>query len=827
MMNVKNSIGTMQNISCRIMLFLLLAVAGGVPFYHFADTILPIKAARFELNRSQAVDIARNFVEKQGFLSKNYRVAAIATDNNHLFHYLQKNLGYDQTVDLMQEEMPEIFAIRWEVYWYQNVPRNAPQERFFVYVTDQGKIVGFNHLLPSDTTLCPPAKSRLTQQEALTLALDFLNQTGVNIDRFEKLSSSSHSYEKRTDHTFRWKRDFERLKGHVDITVRIQGNRVGQFSQGFILPQDVMLKLQHYDSDRFSANIYSIIFLLLIFLLPISVFLRKYHAGEISIKTAKVFFFILWIAMFIKGVLSFKVMANAWALGELSYDEIAMVKLLFYTLIIYPFLASSAFMSWSVGESLAREKFGEKLAALDAIINRQFSTKKFALSALRGYAYGFVALGLTGLATWSLLNIFNGTLQLDSYRHTISLFLPFLVPVLSALIASLLSELLFRLFANLYFFKILKYKFLAIIFSSVIFSLSSLVIWNIQLAITPYYLYLIIAFINGLLFGYLFWRYDLVTVLFADFILVGILYTIPVLSNPNFLLQLQGIFSLLLLFSPGIIIVRGLLVQKVFTYKPETMPEHIKRISERERMARELEIARQVQMKLLPKEDPDFEESDIAGFCIPAEKVGGDYYDFITLNEKCIGLVIGDVSGKGVPASIYMTLTKGVFQSYSEEKSPRNLLIKVNSLLYKTIERGTFISLFYAILNVKSKQLVYARGGHNPVIYYNSRADTCKLLESSGMALGLDAGEIFNQLLQEEKMQLYQGDLLVFYTDGFIEAMNHERCEYSEEKLINIVYNNRHKGSKEMINTIYTDVKKYIKNYPHYDDMTMIVVKIH
>src|SRR5262249_22037916 len=140
-------------------------------------------------------------------------------------------------------------------------------------------------------------------------------------------------------------------------------------------------------------------------------------------------------------------------------------------------------------------------------------------------------------------------------------------------------------------------------------------------------------------------------------------------------------------FVPAVVGFIGLSRRERFEFKGSDLPEHVKRISERARMTRELEIARQVQIGLLPRSDPKVPGFDISGLCVPAEEVGGDYYDFIHLSDRKIGIAIGDVSGKGVPAAIYMTLTKGVLQSHAEGNiHPRDVLIKVNSLMYRTIK---------------------------------------------------------------------------------------------------------------------------------------------
>lgn len=248
---------------------------------------------------------------------------------------------------------------------------------------------------------------------------------------------------------------------------------------------------------------------------------------------------------------------------------------------------------------------------------------------------------------------------------------------------------------------------------------------------------------------------------------------------------------------------------------------------EGERMSKELEIAHQVQMRLLPKESPKFPGFDIAGICIPAKEVGGDYYDYINFGDKKLGIAIGDVSGKGVPAAIYMTLTKGVLQSQAEgDMAPKDVLTKVNQLMYQSIERGSFVSMFYAVLDTVESKFVCSRAGHNPAIHFRSSNGDYTFVQPAGIALGLEKGKIFGDVIQDEEIKLVKGDLIVFYTDGFTEAMNTQRYDYGEKRLLNIVRENRNQNVRELIEAVCQDIKEFAQGHPQHDDMTMVAVKV-
>jgi sigma-B regulation protein RsbU (phosphoserine phosphatase) len=264
-----------------------------------------------------------------------------------------------------------------------------------------------------------------------------------------------------------------------------------------------------------------------------------------------------------------------------------------------------------------------------------------------------------------------------------------------------------------------------------------------------------------------------------------------------------------------------------FQYKYSGLPKHILRISERERMQKELEIARNVQIGLLPKVNPQIIGFDIAGICRPAKEVGGDYYDFVYLSPSKVGIAIGDVSGKGVPAAIYMTLTKGILQSHAGDNiSPKLVLNKVNRLLYKNIEKNSFVSMFYAILDVEQSELTFARAGHNPGIMINLQAGDNQFLSTDGIALGLEEGSIFNQTLQEQKIKVVSGDTLVFYTDGITEAMNDKQEEFGEELFVQAIARNRHLDAGSLIEKLLGEVDKFVSGNAQHDDMTVVVLKV-
>ncbi len=174
-----------------------------------------------------------------------------------------------------------------------------------------------------------------------------------------------------------------------------------------------------------------------------------------------------------------------------------------------------------------------------------------------------------------------------------------------------------------------------------------------------------------------------------------------------------------------------------------------------------------------------------------------------------------------------MTLTKGALQAYAEDQpSPRKVLSKINQIVYRSISRGTFISMIYAVIDTKTRKVKFSRAGHNPLALFSSDASSAKLFTPNGLALGLDNGDKFDKTLEEMEITLRPGDALVFYTDGFTEAMDAQANEFGEERLVELIESTRHLPVKEMIEKIDAGVRRFVGGAPQHDDMTMVAIRV-
>ena len=248
-------------------------------------------------------------------------------------------------------------------------------------------------------------------------------------------------------------------------------------------------------------------------------------------------------------------------------------------------------------------------------------------------------------------------------------------------------------------------------------------------------------------------------------------------------------------------------------------------LREQERLKRELEIAREVQRRLLPSEMPQIPGFQLEAACHPAQEVGGDYYDFFYLDEGRVGIVIGDVSGKGTSASFYMAEIKGMMLTLTTKYvSPKHLLMELNRRLYASLDRRVFATMIYGVLDARSKEFTFARAGHSPLLHMTA-SGRFEMTTPSGIGLGLESGVLFDQTLKEIVLPLNIGDTLVLFTDGITDAMNAGKEIFSEERLLKAAQSNGSCDAVGLCERIFESVEDFVNGAPQHDDLTLVVMQ--
>jgi len=248
------------------------------------------------------------------------------------------------------------------------------------------------------------------------------------------------------------------------------------------------------------------------------------------------------------------------------------------------------------------------------------------------------------------------------------------------------------------------------------------------------------------------------------------------------------------------------------------------KLIEAKKQEQELQIARTIQLGLLPHHAPEITGISIAGRCVPANDVGGDYFDFLVRDENALDLVIADVSGHNIGAALIMAEARTFIQSTAKNiTSPKGMLSALNEFLYEDLTRTEFfISMFYLKYDYRSHELFFASAGHNPPLVWKASSKSCIRLDAEGLLLGVKKEVNF----EEERMNLQSGDILLLYTDGITEAADHTGEFFGEHRLSTMLGESCQLSPQEIVDDLYREVRAFTGLQNFDDDLTIVVMKI-
>lgn len=253
-----------------------------------------------------------------------------------------------------------------------------------------------------------------------------------------------------------------------------------------------------------------------------------------------------------------------------------------------------------------------------------------------------------------------------------------------------------------------------------------------------------------------------------------------------------------------------------------------KRLVRQEQLQKEMQVAKEIQQTLLPTEFPKMESYEIGAFYEAAKEVGGDYFDFVEVDNDSLGIVVADVSGKGVPGSLVMTMIRTALRTESRGmKSASEVLAKVNNFVVNDMKKGMFVTVFYVIIDSKRRRLNYASAGHNPMILFRASTRKTYFLNPRGFPIGISLAEtdLFTNSIESDTIQLKEDDILLLYTDGITEAMNRQRKMFGEERLLKTIREYGHLPVQPFVEKIRNDVHSFTEGFPQNDDITLVVIK--
>lgn len=253
----------------------------------------------------------------------------------------------------------------------------------------------------------------------------------------------------------------------------------------------------------------------------------------------------------------------------------------------------------------------------------------------------------------------------------------------------------------------------------------------------------------------------------------------------------------------------------------KTASERDKYFDELEKKRLELQIAREIQESFLPAKVPEVKGFDLAAKSLPAKEVGGDFYDFVPISDEKIGLVIADVSGKSVPAALFMVLSRAMVRaSATGNPVASDAAKKANDLIAADAKSGMFVTLFYAILDEEARTLRYVNAGHNPPVVLDGETGDIALLKTGGIAMGVMDGAN----MDEREIVLSEGDTVLFYTDGVIEAVDENLNQFGIERLVAVTRDNSHLPAADLVEKIAEEVLAFSGTAPQFDDITLMAL---
>jgi sigma-B regulation protein RsbU (phosphoserine phosphatase) len=251
-------------------------------------------------------------------------------------------------------------------------------------------------------------------------------------------------------------------------------------------------------------------------------------------------------------------------------------------------------------------------------------------------------------------------------------------------------------------------------------------------------------------------------------------------------------------------------------------------LAEKQRIEQELRLAHDFQKMLLPRECPQVPGFQIAAFSAPALEVGGDYYDFFWVDDarRHLGVVIADVSGKGIPGALIMSMARSTIRAEARGNlSPRDVLLKANERAYADTREIVFITMTYGFLDTRERRFRFARAGHEPLVTFKRDSENAKLTSPEGIAMGMVGSDMF-QLVQEAVVPLDRGDIAVLYTDGVVEAMDSQSEEYGQKRFFDFLAANRARPPQEIIEKTIEDITDFTRGHPQHDDITLVAIRV-
>lgn len=796
-----------------ILLWLALLAAGVAATFWAYPRAVPFFPREWKIDRAAAEAIALERLRDLAELPADPYVVVRMDDEFAVERRLQQALrGGD--ADRLRATAIARQTLYWEVTVYP--PATSPADwTHQARIAFDGQVLALRRGFPKTA-----AAASIEEGEARRRADEFLREQGFDLARYEAPETRRADLDRRTDLVFRY-RSLERAFGdevRYGVAVSFAGDQLAGFAPWREDPDEAeATALFQPVTILGNLNFFSC-FLVLPFVAVY--FLKRYHAGEIGVaRGLQIFAAVLALTLIVQFFIA-RPATQGQFWGSLTRQQITFVWGLQLGIILYIPLALASFVSWSVGESFCRERWGQKLAAFDALFHRQWRNRTVATSSLAGYASGWAIAGAI-LAAQALLGA-----RADAWAASSFLLGPFWnngpAPGLLAVCFFVAFGLYTTLFGRLFLVSLLVRKvgpwiggLLATLLTGLIFFPPVTVLpieWSV-----PLWLFMAGAAV------FLFLRFDLLTSFVGAVTAQLVLSTAPYVFAHAPGIELQGWIGLLAGAVPLVLTARHLGSEAVFVYRYEDVPPHVRRIAERERQRVELETARNIQSSILPQLPEQLNGVELAHTYLPATEVGGDFYDVLALEDGRIAVAVGDVAGHGVSSGLVMSMAKSALAvQVTFDPEVEAVFKTLNRMVFQSARKRLLATLCYALVDPVRREMHFASAGHLfPYrVTTGGRVDT---LESIAYPLGVRPTiEVAPRMARLES-----GDIVFLCSDGLIEARREDSDEsFGFERLEQLLAKYAGHGASVMRDAVLRELRLFTGDAPREDDLTLLVLRL-
>jgi hypothetical protein len=816
----------MKNIY-KILLYIS-GMAGIALFYFLYPVFFPGANINFTINSEMARSIAIREIIDLGYDTSNYVFTVQPRINQKIPSILERKYGLSKGNKLISEfdyaffivsavkpmKKGEGTTIQLSNEDKEILNQNSTNPSFTLNISSTGNIIYFKRMIP-DTMFAENLDSAQVYSNCMKILKKYYPDFSINTRKVDYRNNF-----KRMDIYYSFK-GVDLRNNNLSIDIVVNGSRVGLIKKQYALEKEETNPKSDIDILKI-AEVVQLIFIIILFLVLVFMVIKRYKYDEINLKFSAIFAVVF---SFLFTIYFFILMMNNIPKSD------GWIPILVSSIFTFLFFSAFFFVIIAGTDSISRVFWNEKFHSFDACRKGYFFSKKVQRSFFDGLALAGIYLLFFILFLIIIENIFHidfsfyfeqdssksilddsgmfSSVSFLSRTLTLSFFYILGFPVL---ISSILKK---RLKNDYMVFGITVFLLTFIDFPSMDNPAS------IEL-------FLIFNFIFSIIIVSAFLKFDLLALLWSYFLaeviskIIFLSYINIDYSHTSLIVLSSFVAALIILFTLPIFFKN----RKEVDYE-DLSPKFLKRITERERISKEIDAARHIQKSFLPFDTPNFVGLEIAANCIPALEVGGDYYDYFVLDENKLGVVIADVSGKGLKAAFYMTLIKGIIKAQTQSYiSPKEVVSKLNKLLYEIIEKGNFVSLIYGVFDTEKKYFIFSNAGHNPIIMKDITNGKTIYDKNEGMALGLSEETIFNKNVYEKIIPFRPGDLFVLYTDGYTEAMNRNKEEYGANTFLDLIMQNSNDSPSEIIKKTEMEIKKYIGKAQQHDDMTMVAIRV-